>query len=114
MPIIENVRIQFDTSQPELSLNIDRDKANDLGVPMARISETLRVMVDDFDLLDLSVEDQAVPVMVGSARGAINDPDDLLNIGETPLDDSIDKKELYKYTTLACVLLNLEETIIKS
>jgi hypothetical protein len=26
----------------------------------------------------------------------------------------VDKTELYKYTTLACVLLNLEETIIKS
>ncbi len=41
-------------------------------------------------------------------------PEDLLNIGETPLDESVDKEELYKYTTLACVLLNLEETIIKS
>ena len=41
-------------------------------------------------------------------------PQDLLNIGETPLDESVDLEELYKYTTLACVLLNLEETIIKS
>lgn len=40
--------------------------------------------------------------------------DDLLIIGDTPLDETLDKKELYKYTTLACVLLNLEETIIKS
>ncbi len=80
LDIIEDVRVQFDTSQPELSFNIDREKANDLNVPLARISETLRVMVDDYDLLDLSVEDQAVPVMVGSARGAINNPDDLLNI----------------------------------
>ena len=41
-------------------------------------------------------------------------PDDLLAVGDTPLDETVDKTELYKYTTLACVLLNLEETIIKS
>ncbi len=48
----------------------------------------------------------------------MNDPDknpeDLLTIGDSPLDGSIDKTKLYKYTTLACILLNLEETIIKS
>lgn len=41
-------------------------------------------------------------------------PDGLLTIGETPMDAEIDKEELYKYTTLACVILNLEETNIKS
>ena len=40
--------------------------------------------------------------------------DELLAIGDTTIDSSVDKKELYKYTNLACVLLNLEETIIKS
>jgi len=77
---IEDVRIQFDTSQPELSFNIDREKARDLNVPMERISQTLRVMVDKYELIDLSIEDQAVPIMVGSSHGAINDPGDLLNI----------------------------------
>lgn len=89
IPIIEDVRVQFDTSQPELSFNIDRERASDLNVPMERISETLRVMVDRLDLLDLSVEDQAVPVMIGSARGVINDPDDLLNIFVTNTDNEL-------------------------
>ena len=40
--------------------------------------------------------------------------ENLLIIGDTPLDESVDKEDLYKYTTLACVLFNLEETIIKS
>lgn len=86
---IEDVRVQFDTSQPELSFNIDRERANDLNVPMERISETLRVMVDRLDLLDLSVEDQAVPVMIGSANGVINDPGDLLNIFVTNTDNEL-------------------------
>ncbi|PIR39815.1 MAG: multidrug transporter AcrB [Alphaproteobacteria bacterium CG11_big_fil_rev_8_21_14_0_20_39_49] len=100
IPIIEDVNIQFDTSQPELSFDINRQRANDLNVPMERISQTLRVMVDKLDLLDLSVDDQAVPVMLGSANGVINDPGDLLNIFVTntndelvPLSSLIDVKE---------------------
>lgn len=45
---------------------------------------------------------------------SIDIPDGLLTIGETPLDAEIDKEELFKYTTLACIILNLEETNIKS
>lgn len=80
IPEIEDVRIQYDTSQPELSFNIDRERTQDLDVPIERISETMRVMVDKYDVLDLSIEDQAVPVMLGSSMGAINDPGDLTNI----------------------------------
>jgi HAE1 family hydrophobic/amphiphilic exporter-1 len=89
IPYIENVRIQFDTSQPELAFNIDRQRAYDLNVPIARISETLRVMVDRLDLLDLNVEDQAVSVMVSAANGVINDPGDLLNIFVTNTDNEL-------------------------
>lgn len=89
IPEITNVRIQFDTSQPELSFNINRERANDLNVPMERISQTLRVMVDKLDLLDVSVDDQAVPVMIGSAYGVINDPGDLLNIFVTNTDNEL-------------------------
>ncbi|WP_141734475.1 efflux RND transporter permease subunit [Oligoflexus tunisiensis] len=77
---IEDVRVQFDTSQPELSFNINREKAQDLKVPLDAISQTLRVMVDEYDVIDLNIEDQAVPVMLGSKMGAVNDPGDLLNI----------------------------------
>jgi hypothetical protein len=45
---------------------------------------------------------------------SVDIPDGLLTIGETPLDVEINKEELFKYTTLACVILNLEETNIKS
>lgn len=86
---INDVRIQFDTSQPEMSFNIDREKANDLNVPLDRISQTLRVMVDEYDVIDLSVEDQAVPVMMGPAKGTINDAGDLLNIFVTNTDNEL-------------------------
>ncbi|MAM34387.1 MAG: multidrug transporter AcrB [Micavibrio sp.] len=89
LPEIDDVRVQFDTSQPEILFNIDREKASDLNVPMERISQTLRVMVDRFDVIDLSVDDQAVPVMVGPAEGAIDDAGDLLNIFVTNTNDEL-------------------------
>ncbi len=89
VPEIEDVRVQFDTSQPEMLFNIDREKANDLNVPMDRISQVLRVMVDEYDVIDLSVDDQAVPVMMGPARGAIDDAGDLLNVFVTNINDEL-------------------------
>lgn len=83
---IEDIRVQFDTSQPELSFNIDREKAQDLGVSLDVIADTLRVMVDEYEVIDLSIEDRAVPVMLQSKMGAINDPQDLLNIFVTNSD----------------------------
>lgn len=86
---ITDVRVQFDTSQPEMSFNIDREKAADLNVPMERISETLRVMVDKYDVIDLSIDDQAVPVMLSPAEGSIGTTADLLNIFVTNLDGEL-------------------------
>lgn len=77
---IDDITIQYDTSQPELSFNIDRSRAHDLKVSVEEISQTLRVMVDRFDVVDLNVEDEAVTLYLGSTKGTINDPEDLLNI----------------------------------
>jgi len=77
---IEDVRIDFNTAQPELYFNIDRERARDLDVAMETIADTLRVMVDRHEVVELSIEDQAVPIMLGSTRGALNDPGDLLNV----------------------------------
>src|SRR5690606_28257781 len=100
IPEVGDVNISFDTSQPELFFNIDREKANDLGVPMNEISQALRVMVDQYRAIDLSIEDQTVPIVLGSTRGAVDDPGDLLNIfvisrtGElVPLSTLIDVEE---------------------
>jgi len=58
-------------------------------VPMDRISRMLRVMVDRYDVIDLSVDDQAVPVMMGPAQGVIDDAGDLLNIFVTNTNDKL-------------------------
>lgn len=80
IPEIENVRIEYDTSQAEMSFRIDREAATDLNVPLDRIADTMKVMVNRFNVIDLSIDDHAVPVMMGPADGAINDMQDLLSI----------------------------------
>ncbi len=80
LPNLEDVRVDYNTSQPELSFSINRERVNDLNVSLEEISRTLRVMVDRYDVVDLNIADEAVPIIMGSIQGAANDPDDLLNI----------------------------------
>ncbi len=77
---IRDVRVEYDTSQPELGFEIDREKANDLGVPVDRITQTLQIMADEYRLLELSIKDQAVPLMLGASQNALNSPFDLLGV----------------------------------
>lgn len=80
IPSVNDVRVQFNTSQPEMTFNINRERANDLKVPMENISDTLRVMVDEYDIMDLSINDQSVPLILAPTNNAIQDSQDLLNI----------------------------------
>ncbi len=89
LPNLEDIRIDYNTSQPELSFSINRERVNDLKVSLDEISQTLRVMVDQYDVVDLNIEDESVPIMVGSIQGAANDPDDLLNIFIPNRDDEL-------------------------
>ncbi|HUF86868.1 MAG TPA: efflux RND transporter permease subunit [Thermohalobaculum sp.] len=77
---ISGVRVQYQATQPQLSIRIDRARAADLRVPMSELSATLRALVDEDEITELTIEDQAVPVMLQSKAGAVRDPSDLLNL----------------------------------
>jgi len=78
--ILENPEISYQPTQPQLSVQIDRRRAADLGVPLDELSVTLRATVDGEDLVDLNVDDQAIPIILESATGAVRDPSDLRNL----------------------------------
>ena len=73
-------RISFDPTQPQLSVSIDRRRAADLGVDLPSLAATLRAMIDGDELVDLNIEDEAVPILLESVNGEINDPSDLVNL----------------------------------
>ena len=80
LPHYEDPEIEFQQTQPQLTVRVDRRRAEDLGVPIDSITETLRAMVDGFKVAEINVDDRSIPVLLESAAGAINDPSDLFNL----------------------------------
>ncbi len=80
LPHLEGAEIEYQQTQPQLSVRVDRRRAEDLGAPVEGIANTLRAMVDGFEVTTLNVADKSVPVLLESAAGAIDDPSDLHNL----------------------------------
>ncbi|MGB1026224.1 MAG: efflux RND transporter permease subunit, partial [Rhodospirillaceae bacterium] len=80
MPGVNNLRLSYEPTQPQLTIRVDRRKAEDLGVPVEGLRDTLRAMVDGYEVAELNIDDRAVPILLQSVSGAINDPGDLENL----------------------------------
>jgi len=78
--ILANPELSYQPTQPQISIQIDRRRAADLGVSLEDLAQTLRVMVDGDSLVDLSVRDEAIPIFLTAANSAIRDPGDLRNL----------------------------------
>jgi hydrophobe/amphiphile efflux-1 (HAE1) family protein len=78
--ILSNPEISYQPTQPQLSVEVDRRRASDLGVPLEEISLTLRAMVAGEDIVDLNVRDQAIPIILEAGASAIRSPSDLANL----------------------------------
>ena len=79
-PGIREPTMEYSTTQPQLSVVIDRQRAADLGIDMTGIASTLRAMVEGLEVAELNVDDEAVPIMIESRYGEVNDTDDLRNL----------------------------------
>jgi hydrophobe/amphiphile efflux-1 (HAE1) family protein len=73
-------QVSYQPTLPQLSLEIDRRRAADLGVPLDDLAATLRAMIDGDEIVDLNVADEAVPILLESSRGEIANPSDLVNL----------------------------------
>ncbi len=80
IPFLSGTRISYQPTQPELSVRIDRQRANDLRVSLDEISIALRAMVDGDEITELSVGDESIPVRLDSVTGSVDDPSDLANL----------------------------------
>ena len=80
LPNLSQPRISYQPTQPQLSVQIDRRRAADLGIPLDALAATLRAMIDGDELVDLNVADQAIPILLEASTGQINDPTDLVNL----------------------------------
>ncbi|MCP5372476.1 MAG: efflux RND transporter permease subunit [Hyphomicrobiales bacterium] len=80
LPQFEDPEVEFQQTQPQLSVKVDRRRAEDLGVPVDGIVATLRAMVGGYEVTELNVQDRTVPVLLESAAGVIEGPGDLFNL----------------------------------
>ncbi len=76
----ENVRLNYEANQAQLSVTIDRERASDLGIDITGLSSALQAMLDGNSVLDVYVEGESFPVKLLSTTNPINDPTDLQNI----------------------------------
>ncbi len=80
LPNISQPDISYRPTQPQLSIEVDRRRAADLGIPLDNIATTLRAVVDGLDVVDLNVDDQSIPVMLEASTAAVSSPEDLSNL----------------------------------
>ena len=76
----ENVRLNYEPNQAQLSVTINRERASDLGIDITGLSPALQAMLEGNSVVDIFVEGQAYPVILSSTTNPINDPTDLENI----------------------------------
>ena len=79
-PGFRNARTDYDTTQPQLSVRINREAATKLGVPIATITSLINTMVDYQKAADLFVADEIIEVQVKAGGRPINDPTGLGNV----------------------------------
>jgi hydrophobic/amphiphilic exporter-1 (mainly G- bacteria), HAE1 family len=76
----ENVRLNTDATQAQLTISVNRERASDLGIDITGLSAALQALLDGRSIGDVYVDGVAVPVTILSSSNPLNDPVDLENI----------------------------------
>lgn len=79
-PRFRQARLSQDTTQPQLSIEIDRDRASDLGIDMAGFGQAMQAMLDGRRIGTVFINDRSFDVKLVSTTNPVNDPTDLENI----------------------------------
>jgi multidrug efflux pump len=67
-------------NKPQLDVEIDRDRASDLGISVRDIARTLQVLLGGLDLSTFKLGGETYDVIAQLGRGERNDPRDLLEL----------------------------------
>ncbi|MEX6633257.1 efflux RND transporter permease subunit [Hyphococcus lacteus] len=79
-PMFDDVRLDFQVSQPQISIRIDREAATALNIPINSITTTIQTMADEYRAADIFVGDDIIEVLATTGGDPVNDPTDLENI----------------------------------
>jgi HAE1 family hydrophobic/amphiphilic exporter-1 len=79
-PAMGQVRLEYETTQPQLFVEIDRTRAADLGIDITGLGEALRAVLDGRTIGSVFIEDESYDIQMLSTTDPVNDPGDLRNI----------------------------------
>jgi HAE1 family hydrophobic/amphiphilic exporter-1 len=79
-PRFGQVRSSYDATQAQVTVQIDRQRADQLGVDVSGMGATLQAMLDGKSLGDIDLNGVSYPLYLQSTSQPINDPTDLQNI----------------------------------
>jgi HAE1 family hydrophobic/amphiphilic exporter-1 len=76
-PRFGRVNVNYNATEPQLTLSIDRDKAAALGIDINGLSSTMQAMIDGSEVGTVFINDASYPVRMVSTSNPVNDPHDL-------------------------------------
>ena len=79
-PAFGQVRLGYDTTQPQLFVEVDRTRAQDLGVAIEGLGEALQAVLDGRTVGTLFLDDDSFDIRLVSTSDPVNDPGDLERI----------------------------------
>ncbi len=79
-PELGQVRLGYDTTQPQLFIEVDRERASDLGVNIDGLGEALQAVLDGRTVGAVFLADESYDIQMVSTSDPVNDPGDLERI----------------------------------
>ncbi len=73
-PTFSTVRLNYDTTQPQLSIRIDRERAADVGVPVQNISAVIQTLLEGREVGHFNQGDERIEIRAQAPEGMIQDP----------------------------------------
>jgi hydrophobic/amphiphilic exporter-1 (mainly G- bacteria), HAE1 family len=74
------VSVSYETTQPQVTLTVDRERAGALGIDINGLGTTMQAMIDGSDVGTIFINDQSFSVRMTSTSSPVNDPGDLESI----------------------------------
>ncbi len=80
IPGMGQVRLEYERTQPQLFVQIDRALATDLGIDITGLGQALQALLDGRRVASVFIDDKSYDVQMLSTSTPVNDPGDLENV----------------------------------